>query len=75
MKNFSTIQTRKHGESTTVRSRMLIHGVQRFLLLLLIIPISGREYRASTIETVDLSLIPGRVKPKSLTTGMHSFLA
>ena len=38
-------------------------------------PISGRVDRASAAETVDLSLIPGRVKPKTIKIGIHSFPA
>ena len=37
-------------------------------------PISGRVDRASATETVDLGLIPGRVKPKTIKIGIHSFL-
>ena len=38
-------------------------------------PISGRVNRASATEAVDLGSIPGRVKPKTLKIGIHSFPA
>ena len=38
------------------------------------LPITGRVDRASATETVDLSSIPSRVKPKTLKIGIHSFL-
>ena len=38
-------------------------------------PISGRVDRASATETVDSDSIPGRVKPKTIKIGMHSFPA
>ena len=38
-------------------------------------PISGRVDRASATETVDLGSIPGRVKPKTIKIGIHSFPA
>ena len=38
-------------------------------------PISGRVDRASATETVDSDLIPGRVKPKTIKIGIHSFTA
>ena len=38
-------------------------------------PISGRVDRASAIETVDLGSIPGRVIPKTIKIGIHSFPA
>ena len=37
------------------------------------VPISGRVYRASAFETVDLGSIHGRVKPKTIKIGIHSF--
>ena len=37
--------------------------------------ISGRVDRASATETVDLGSIPGRVKPKTIKIGIHSFPA
>ena len=37
------------------------------------IPISGRGDRASATEGVDLGSIPGRVKPKTIKSGIHSF--
>ena len=33
----------------------------------------GRADTASATETVDLGSIPGRVKPKTIKTGIHSF--
>ena len=39
------------------------------------IPISGRVDRASATETVDLGSIPGRIKPKNIKIGIHSFPA
>ena len=38
-------------------------------------PISGRVDRASATETVDSGSIPGRVKPKTIQIGIHSFSA
>ena len=38
-------------------------------------PISGRVDRASATEAVDSGLIPGRVKPKTIKIGIHSFPA
>ena len=38
-------------------------------------PISGGMDRASATETVDLSFIPGQVKPKSIKIGIDSFPA
>ena len=40
-----------------------------------ITPISGRVDRASATEAVDTGLIPGRVKPKTIKIGVHSFPA
>ena len=42
--------------------------IQHFLFSkeLLLLPISGRVDGASATETVDLGLIPGRVKPKTI---------
>ena len=37
--------------------------------------ISGRVDRASATETVDSGSIPGRVKPKTIKIGIHSFPA
>ena len=37
--------------------------------------ISGRVDRASAIEAVDTGSIPGRVKPKTMKIGIHSFPA
>ena len=37
--------------------------------------ISGRVDRASATKTVDLGSIPGRVKPKTIKIGIHSFPA
>ena len=36
---------------------------------------SGRVDRASASEAVDLGSIPGRVKPKTIKIGIHSFPA
>ena len=41
----------------------------------LILPISGRVDRASATEAVDTGSIPGRVKPKTMKIGIHSFPA
>ena len=38
-------------------------------------PICGRVDRASATEAVDLGLIPGWVKPKTIKIGIHSFPA
>ena len=38
-------------------------------------PISGRVDRASATETVDSGSIPGRVIPKTIKIGIHSFPA
>ena len=38
-------------------------------------PISGRVDRAYAAETVDLGSVPGRVKPKTIKIGIHSFPA
>ena len=38
-------------------------------------PISGRVGRASATETVDTGSIPGRVNPKTIKIGIHSFPA
>ena len=37
--------------------------------------ISGRVDRASATEAVDTGSIPGRVKPKTIKIGIHSFPA
>ena len=37
--------------------------------------ISGRVDRASATEEVDWGSIPGRVKPKTIKFGIHSFPA
>ena len=39
------------------------------------VPISGRVDRASATEAVDSGSIPGRVKPKTIKIGIHSFPA
>ena len=41
----------------------------------LVEPISGRVDRASATEAVDSGSIPGRVKPKTIKIGIHSFPA
>ena len=38
-------------------------------------PISGRLDRASTTDSVDPGSIRGRVKPKTIKIGIHSFPA
>ena len=38
-------------------------------------PIGGRVDRASATDTVDSGSIPGRVKPKTIKIGIHSFPA
>ena len=43
--------------------------------LIKIDPISGRVDRASAAEAVDSGSIPGRVKPKTIKIGIHSFPA
>ena len=40
-----------------------------------IVPISVRVDKASVTETVNLGSIPGRVKPKTIKIGTHSFFA
>ena len=37
------------------------------------LPISGRVDRAYATEAVDSGSIPGRVKPKTIKIGIHSF--
>ena len=39
------------------------------------LPISGRVDRASATEAVDTGSISGRVKPKTIKIGIHSFPA
>ena len=39
------------------------------------VPISGRVDRGSATEAVDTGSIPGRVKPKTIKIGIHSFPA
>ena len=46
-----------------------------FFLLPFFQPISGRVDRASATEAVDSGSIPGRVKPKTIKIGIHSFPA
>ena len=46
-----------------------------FAFLCLFIPIRGRVDRASATEAVDSGSIPGRVKPKTIKIGIHSFPA
>ena len=41
----------------------------------LLLPISGRVDRASATKSVDPGSIPGRVKPKTIKNGIHSFSA
>ena len=38
-------------------------------------PIGGRVDRASATDAVDSGSIPGRVKPKTIKIGIHSFTA
>ena len=38
-------------------------------------PVGGRVDRASATDTVDSGSIPGRVKPKTIKIGIHSFPA
>ena len=38
-------------------------------------PISGRVDKASATKSVDLDSSPGRVKPKTIKIGIHSFPA
>ena len=38
-------------------------------------PTNGRVDRASATEAVDSDSIPGRVKPKTIKIGIHSFPA
>ena len=38
-------------------------------------PISGQVDRASATDAVDSGSIPGRVKPKTIKIGIHSFPA
>ena len=40
-----------------------------------LIPFSVRVDRASATETVDTSLVPGRVKPNTMKIGIHCFPA
>ena len=55
-----------------ILSRLTFHLELNHLLHL---PISGRVDRASATEAVDLGSIPGRVKPKTIEIGIHSFPA
>ena len=48
---------------------------QQYLKRLIYLPISGRVDRASATEAVDSGSIPGRVKPKTIKIGIHSFPA
>ena len=38
------------------------------------VPISGPADRASATETIDSGSIPGRAKPKTIKTGIYSFM-
>ena len=38
-------------------------------------PISGRVDRATATEAIDSDSIPGRVKPKTIKIGIHSYPA
>ena len=55
------------------------HAKQRKLITRVLsfngLPISGQVDRTSATETVHLGSIPGRVKPKTIKLGIHSFLA
>ena len=44
-------------------------------MLILIDTASGRMNRTSATKTADLGSIPGRVKPKTIKMGIHSFPA
>ena len=46
-----------------------------FITPLSIPPISGQVDRASSSEAVESDSIPGRVKPKTIKIGIHSFPA
>ena len=50
-------------------------AVNRILLFVFPIPIDSRTDRASATLTVDSGLIPGWIKPETIKTGIHSFLA
>ena len=44
-------------------------------IMLYTLPISGPVDRASATDAVDSGSIPGRVKPKTIKIGIHSFPA
>ena len=50
-------------------SSLFIEFIRQYL------PFSGRVDRASATEAVDSGSIPGRVKPKTIKIGIHSFPA
>ena len=63
-------------------NRSVVEWIERLLLKRMIlitynrfITISGRVDRASSTEAVDTGSIPGRVKPKTIKIGIHSFPA
>ena len=47
----------------------------KVLPIITVKPISGRVDRASATEAVDSGSTPGRVKPKTIKIGIHSFPA
>ena len=70
-KNHKTLQkiNRKHAKQDISFERF-----QRWIDTLSTRPISGRVDRACATEAVDSGSIPGRVKPKTIKIGIHSFL-
>ena len=51
------------------------HGFKKVRNVIELQPISGRVDRASATGTVDSGSIPGRVIPKTIKIGIHSFPA
>ena len=57
------------------RKTLWNNGTGSTMFKFILQPISGRVDRASATETVDTGSIPGRVKPKTIKIGIHSFPA
>ena len=63
---------------TCIKINVLLHFSDLRALILRYNKVRGptfREDRASATEAVDLGSIPGRVKPKTIKIGTHSFPA
>ena len=67
-------QTHKETDFNTI-SKFLSKRVDSSMYVSYDKPISGRVDRASATEAVDTGSIPGRVKPKTIKIGIHSFPA